>query len=99
MANDGDGRVICPKCGADLGPEQPLKGTLTGCRHCHLWITNKGEIVENPHEHFKQWQQRKERQKHKKEQHKKYVKAHSGGRTSERRVEGRVVAKENIKPN
>lgn len=77
MANDGDDRVICPKCGADLGPEQPLKGTLTGCRRCHLWVNNAGEVVKDTYGHFKAWQRRKEQLKHKKEQHKKYVKAHA----------------------
>ena len=36
-------RVVCPKCGADLGPVQPLIGTLTGCRKCHVWVNNAGD--------------------------------------------------------
>lgn len=68
-------RVICPKCGDDLGPQQPLKGTLTGCRKCHIWVNNAGEVVD-PHERFRQWQQQKEQAKDKKKQHKKYVEAH-----------------------
>jgi DNA-directed RNA polymerase subunit M/transcription elongation factor TFIIS len=71
-----DGRVICPKCGNDLGPVQPLQNTLTGCRKCRVWVSNTGEAVD-PHERFKAWQQHKEQLKHEKEQHKKYVKAHN----------------------
>ena len=87
-----DGRVICPKCGNDLGPVQPLQNTLTGCRKCHIWVNNAGEVVD-PHERFRQWQQQKEQLKHEKEQHKKYSKAHVDGRISEGRAEAHVVAK------
>jgi len=52
-------RVICPVCGNDLGPRQPLKDTLTGCRRCHIWVNNAGEIVKDPHKHFKQWMEQK----------------------------------------
>jgi len=71
-----DARVVCPRCGSDLGPVQPHKNTLTGCRRCHVWVTNQGEIVEDTYEHFKRWQLQKEQLKHKKEQHKKYAEAH-----------------------
>jgi len=68
-------RVICPKCNADLGPRQK-QSTLTGCRRCRVWVNNAGEIVKDPHEHFKAWQRHKEQLKHEREQHKKYVKIH-----------------------
>ncbi len=61
-----NGRVTCPVCGADLGPVQPLIGTLTGCRKCRVWVNSEGEIVKDPHKHFQKWQRRKK-------QHKKYV--------------------------
>ena len=92
-------RVVCPKCGADLGPVQPLIGTLTGCRRCHVWVNNTGEVVENAYERFRQWQRRKEQLKHEREQHRKYIKAQADGRASEGWVEERVIAKENLKPN
>ncbi len=73
-------RVICPVCGDDLGPAQPFMSTLTGCRRCRVWVNNAGEVVKDPHEHFKAWQQRKEQLK-------------ADGRTSEGRFEERVIAK------
>lgn len=36
------GRIVCEKCGGDLGPKQPLPDTLTFCRTCHLWVGNDG---------------------------------------------------------
>ncbi len=57
-------RVICPKCNADLGPRQK-QSTLTGCRRCRVWVNNAGEIVKDPHEHFKQWKERQEGSKRK----------------------------------
>jgi len=38
-----DERIICPKCGRDLGPKQPLPHTLTLCKACHLWVNNEGK--------------------------------------------------------
>ena len=52
-------RVICPVCGDDLGPAQPFMSTLTGCRRCRVWVNNAGEIVKDPHKHFKQWMEQK----------------------------------------
>lgn len=94
-----NGRIVCPVCGADLGPQQVFASTLTGCRRCHVWVNNAGEVVKNTYEHFKAWQQRKEQLKHEREQHRKYIKAQADGRASEGRVEERVIAKENLKPN
>ena len=72
-------RIICPICGNDLGPKQK-QSTLTGCRRCRVWVNNAGELVKDPNEHFKAWQQRKEQLK-------------ADGRTSEGRFEERVIAK------
>jgi len=58
-------RVTCPKCGDDLGPAQPFMSTLTGCRRCRVWVNNAGELVKDPHEHFKQWKERQEGSKRK----------------------------------
>jgi len=41
MSNDE--RIICPKCGRDLGPIQPLEHTLTLCKACRLWVNNGGK--------------------------------------------------------
>lgn len=38
-----DGRITCPKCGRDLGPIQPLPGTLTLCKACRLWVNNENK--------------------------------------------------------
>lgn len=40
--NEEGGRVICEKCGHDLGPVQPLPDTLTFCRICRTWVGNDG---------------------------------------------------------
>ncbi len=37
------GRIICERCGRDLGPTQPLPHTLAFCRHCGIWIDNEGK--------------------------------------------------------
>lgn len=42
-ADEEVGRLICEKCGGDLGPKQPLKGTLTFCGICQKWIGNDGK--------------------------------------------------------
>lgn len=36
-------RIICPQCGRDLGPRQPLPHTLAFCRACGIWINNEGQ--------------------------------------------------------
>lgn len=58
MSKSASNRVICPKCGDDLGPKQK-QSTLIGCRRCHIWVNNAGEIVKDPHKHFKQWMEQK----------------------------------------
>ena len=41
--DDGEvGRVVCEKCGNDLGPIQPLRETLTFCVTCQKWVGNDG---------------------------------------------------------
>ncbi len=57
MSKSASNRVICPKCGNDLGPKQK-QGTLTGCRKCRVWVNNVGEVVD-PHEYFKRWKEQK----------------------------------------
>jgi len=38
---DGQG-VTCPRCGAYLGPRQPLPHALVKCLKCKLWVDNDG---------------------------------------------------------
>lgn len=40
---DNDERIICPKCGRDLGPIQPLEHSLTKCIKCKIWVNNEGK--------------------------------------------------------
>jgi len=40
---DNDERIICPKCGRDLGPIQPLEHSLTKCLKCKIWVNNEGK--------------------------------------------------------
>ena len=37
------GRIICERCGRDLGPTQPLPHTLAFCRHCGVWVNSEGQ--------------------------------------------------------
>ncbi len=38
-----DQGVTCPKCGAYLGPRQPLPNTLVKCLKCKVWVNNDGQ--------------------------------------------------------
>lgn len=63
MANDGDDRVICPKCGADAGPTQPqLETAVIKCPACGAWIDSKGRHIANIYEHFKAQRERRRRE-------------------------------------
>ncbi|HQA36696.1 MAG TPA: hypothetical protein PKY47_04940 [Acetomicrobium sp.] len=42
MSKDGE-RIICPKCGSDLGPIQPLRHSLAKCLKCKLWVNNQSQ--------------------------------------------------------
>jgi len=47
-------RIVCPACGADVGPSQPqFKDPLFKCRRCGTWIDSWGRPVNDVSNYFK----------------------------------------------
>lgn len=57
--------IICPRCGKDLGPQQEIRGALTRCLVCGIWVTGAGDIVEDAFEYFQRFRKRRERRRQK----------------------------------